>query len=74
MSSTQPTLNASKAEKFKSMVSLIIDYKDEHRIDLKDLETRLETNLQTGLTKAQAEANKIKYGRNILSEKKSIPW
>lgn len=59
-------VSASKSEKFKTM--------DEHRITLKELETRLGTSFSSGLTNQASEQKILEFGKNEMSEKEAVPW
>jgi sodium/potassium-transporting ATPase subunit alpha len=49
-------------------------FMDDHKIPLEELEERLETDLNKGLSHHGALAKLEKYGPNSLSEKKGLPW
>jgi hypothetical protein len=47
---------------------------DDHRIGTAALAKKFNTNIDTGLTSAQAKSAHAEYGDNALTKKESVPW
>ena len=79
MSDVTKTAPAKPKGKGKDMASAVsgteaIRTWDDHRIGTAALAKKFNTNIDTGLTSAQAKSAHAEYGDNALTKKESVPW